>query len=135
MANTMLLDGKEFSITDYRRMQDEMIGREIEWHKNTKALFMLNSDYRNGFNNGMAHTKTLGKQLMDTLEDSNELVTLDGDEEVIFALRKALALARKNKPNDRSEKDRLYAITITDLHKIVSFFDTAVMREDNGGIE
>lgn len=135
MANIMLLDGKEFSIADYRRMQDEMIEREIEWHKNTKALVMLNSDYRNGFTDGLAHGKMLGRQLMDTLEESKELIALDGDEEVIFALRKALTLARKNKPNDRGEKERLYAITITDLHKTVSFFDTAVMREDNGGVE
>ena len=72
---------------------------------------------------------------MDTFGEFTEMPQLDGDEEVAFALRKALTLARKNKPNDRGEKDRLYAITITDLHKIVSFFDTAVMREDNGGIE
>lgn len=135
MSSTMLLDGKEFSVADYRRMQDELIEREIEWHRNAKTLDMLSTEYRSGFNNGLAHSKTLGRQLMDTLEESKELVALDGDEEVVFALRKALTLARKNKPNDRGEKDRLYAITITDLHKIVSFFDTAVMREDDGALE
>lgn len=41
--------------------------------------------------------------------------------EVGFALKVALESAKANKPNDKSEKDRAYAILITDLEKAIAF--------------
>ncbi|MBP8291140.1 MAG: hypothetical protein KAX65_00115 [Caldilineaceae bacterium] len=44
------------------------------------------------------------------------------DEEVEAALLKLLDLLEKNKPNDRSEKDRLWAIIRTDAQKLLAFW-------------
>lgn len=52
-----------------------------------------------------------------------------------IALRYALDEPRKGKPNDRSEADRAYAIAITDLQKVVAFFEMAVIQGDDGGLE
>jgi hypothetical protein len=65
---------------------------------------------------------------------SEEGETLSGDEDVGFALRYALSELRNAKPNDRSEKDRLYAIAITDLQKLTAFFEMAVILGDDGSL-
>jgi hypothetical protein len=41
---------------------------------------------------------------------------------VIDALRSALEKMRKEKPNDRSERDRYVAICITDLEKLLAVY-------------
>jgi hypothetical protein len=37
-------------------------------------------------------------------------------------LKDDLEMLRRSKPNDRSEKDRRYAIVITELEKVVAYF-------------
>ena len=44
-------------------------------------------------------------------------------------LRDALAALKLAQPNDRSEKDRYYAICITDLEKVLSLFYFSVFVE------
>lgn len=38
------------------------------------------------------------------------------------ALKAALELLKAGKPNDRSEKDRRYAVAITELEKTLAYF-------------
>jgi hypothetical protein len=38
------------------------------------------------------------------------------------AIHAVLDELKRAKPNDRSEKDRIYAITITDLEKVLAYF-------------
>lgn len=43
--------------------------------------------------------------------------------EALSRLYEALNALRSNKPNDRSEQDRIWAIAITDLEKTIAFFE------------
>ena len=45
-------------------------------------------------------------------------------------LRAALERLKAAKPNDRSDRDRYYAIAITDMEKLYAYFSTWVI---NGG--
>ena len=47
------------------------------------------------------------------------------------AIANALFTLRTNKPNDRSEKDRYYAVTITDLEKALAYFITFVLDAED----
>lgn len=42
------------------------------------------------------------------------------------ALDKVFEMMKANKPNDRSEMDRCWAIAITDMQKLVAFFKVYV---------
>ena len=42
-------------------------------------------------------------------------------------LTSALATLKASKPEDRSEYDRRWAVTITDLEKVISYFHTYVI--------
>lgn len=44
-------------------------------------------------------------------------------------LRDTLAELVANKPNDRSEADRCWAIAITDMQKLIAFFKVYVVGE------
>lgn len=44
------------------------------------------------------------------------------DEEVEAAIIKLFDLVNQHKPNDRSEKDRLWAILRTDVQKLLAFW-------------
>lgn len=46
--------------------------------------------------------------------------------DVIQALASALKTLRASKPEDRTERDRRYAVTITDLEKVIAYFMTYV---------
>ena len=48
------------------------------------------------------------------------------DDAVENALMAALKLLRANKPEARSEKARRYAVTITEMEKVFSYFKTYV---------
>lgn len=48
------------------------------------------------------------------------------EEEVDRHLEYALEALKAHKPNDRSEKDRHWAITITEMEKVIAFFRTWV---------
>ena len=52
----------------------------------------------------------------------DEMPEMTKDEEVEAAILKLLDLLEKNKPNDRSEKDRLWAIIRTDTQKLLAFW-------------
>jgi hypothetical protein len=44
-------------------------------------------------------------------------------EEICFnAIHAALDELKRAKPNDRSEQDRIYAVTITDMEKALAYF-------------
>jgi DNA-binding CsgD family transcriptional regulator len=60
-------------------------------------------------------------------------VDVPADDQARMALRAALDLLRECKPGDRSERDRAYAVAITDLQKAVAFFEMVVIRGDGGG--
>ncbi len=51
--------------------------------------------------------------------------------EVAAKIKDALEALRKSKPKDRSEVDRVYAVCITDMEKLLSYFEhnTRVNRE------
>lgn len=50
------------------------------------------------------------------------MITGSPDEAPARAIALAIHHARKRKPNDRSEKDRAYAVTITKLKEAFAFF-------------
>lgn len=52
----------------------------------------------------------------------NDTPEMMPDEEVEAAIIKLLELVENNKPNDRSEKDRLWAILRTDTEKLLAFW-------------
>jgi hypothetical protein len=52
------------------------------------------------------------------------------DEKTWAALRNALGELKLNKPNDRSEKDRRYAVSITEMEKVVAYFYLYIWTED-----
>lgn len=43
-------------------------------------------------------------------------------------LREALEALKAEKPNDRSDKDRYWAIVITDVEKAIAVFKTYVLK-------
>lgn len=46
----------------------------------------------------------------------------------VFAeVERLFALLKSNKPNDRSEADRCWAIAVTDMQKLVAFFKVYVV--------
>ena len=59
-------------------------------------------------------------------DDGNEETTIDLCGVQLYA---ALETLRENKPNDRSEKDRRFAVTITELEKVYAYYVTFAMDE------
>lgn len=59
--------------------------------------------------------------MMDTTEVQPTTQT-QREAEVSDALQMAVMLLSQNKPNDRSEKDRLWAIARTDAEKLLAFW-------------
>lgn len=62
------------------------------------------------------------------LERSQSLKNTQG----IKSLRDTLAILKKHKPDDRSELDRRYAVTITELEKTLAYFYTFVVSNEPG---
>ena len=56
--------------------------------------------------------------------------TIWADEFAWFKLKDALAALKEAKPNDRGEKDRAYAVTITEMEKLLAYFFFYVMMND-----
>jgi hypothetical protein len=50
------------------------------------------------------------------------------NDEVLKSLRQSLKQMRDAKPNDRSEADRRYAVAITEMEKVIAYFDTWIAR-------
>jgi len=58
---------------------------------------------------------------------------MEGDDEhVETSIMNAMAVAKNAKPNDHTEKDRYYAILITDLEKILAFVREYIHPRQNG---
>lgn len=51
------------------------------------------------------------------------------DYDTLEVLTLALDALKHGKPNDRSEKDRLYAIAITEQQKVIGFFNTWILSD------
>lgn len=70
-----------------------------------------------------------------TIVDDSKMLDADGvvgwmlfeDAQPLDALRFTLDVIRYRKPNDRSEKDRYTAIAITDLEKVIAFYEKYVI--------
>ena len=50
-------------------------------------------------------------------------------EGVLISLESTLRMIKRNRPNDRSEIDRRYAVTITDFEKVMAYFKTYILDE------
>lgn len=59
---------------------------------------------------------------------------LTQDERCLAALYEALEQLRAAKPGNRSERDRRYAVSITELEKVIGYFNTFVVEanQDSG---
>jgi hypothetical protein len=49
------------------------------------------------------------------------------DRDVLGTLNDMLEVLRENRPDERSERSRRYAITITEMEKVVAYFKTWVI--------
>ncbi len=50
-------------------------------------------------------------------------------EGILISLESSLHMIKRNRPNDRSEIDRRYAILITDFEKAIAYFKTYIVDE------
>lgn len=57
-------------------------------------------------------------------------MTVHPDDLGQIALREAMKVLRENKPTERNELARRYAVTITELEKVISYYDTFIVRRD-----
>ncbi len=61
--------------------------------------------------------------------DTTEYVTKLDDQGVLWQLRTTLLELRSARPDERSEKSRRYAVTITEMEKVFAYFKTFVIDE------
>ncbi len=59
--------------------------------------------------------------------DVTEYVTKLDDQSVLWQLQTTLSELRSARPDERSEKSRRYAITITEMEKVLAYFKTFVV--------
>lgn len=59
----------------------------------------------------------------------------DIDEVAMSSLGDTLRALRECKPNDRSERDRRYAVTITEMEKVLGYFHTWVIATREATID
>lgn len=59
---------------------------------------------------------------MDNEDEDNAVLGNEKEDEVMAALDELLRALMRNKPNDRSEKDRVYAVALTDVQKVYAWF-------------
>ena len=67
--------------------------------------------------------RQLVRNIENLLEPDDGGTTTDN---MLTALEATYHLMRASKPNDRSEQDRAWAIAITDMQKLVAFFNVYV---------
>lgn len=48
---------------------------------------------------------------------------------VLTSMELCLSVIKRDRPNDRSELDRRYAVTITDFEKVMAYFKTYIVDE------
>lgn len=56
----------------------------------------------------------------------------DKDLECLFLLRETIEQLRENKPEERGEKARRYAVTITQFEQVLSYFHMYVVNDGAG---
>lgn len=66
-----------------------------------------------------------------TISDLNAMIESENgdlldDKGLMESLLDTLSRLREMKPNDRSNRDRGYAVTITELEKVIAYFNTWV---------
>ena len=59
-------------------------------------------------------------------KQSNDVFTPTSDMVVLDWLTDCLRVLRINKPNERGERARRYAVTITEMEKVLSYFKTYI---------
>lgn len=64
----------------------------------------------------------------DGTNESFDISELDPDHQAAYHLRAAYDAMKANKLNDRSPVDRHWAIALTELEKVVAYFDYWVCR-------
>lgn len=60
----------------------------------------------------------------------SENLTRDEDQKVLGLLQSTLKILRDHKPSERSETARRYAVTITEMEKVVAYFKTYVVEDE-----
>lgn len=55
-------------------------------------------------------------------EDEDGVLGNEKENEVMAALDELLRALMRNKPNDRSELDKVYAVALTDVRKVYAWF-------------
>ncbi len=68
------------------------------------------------------------KEKMEKVIRENTVLRQDR-EGVLISLESTLRMLERNRPNDRSEIDRRYAILITDFEKVMAYFKTYIIDE------
>lgn len=63
-------------------------------------------------------------------QESISLAELDKDMQTAYHLQVALQAMKDSRPNDRSAADRHWAVAITDMERIIAYFDYFIMRYD-----
>lgn len=52
----------------------------------------------------------------------------NSEEHILRKIEELIRLMRNLKPNDRSEIDRIYAVTLTDLEKIAAYWQVKALE-------
>lgn len=52
----------------------------------------------------------------------------NSEEHILRKIEELIRLMRNLKPNDRSEIDRIYAVTLTDLEKITAYWQVKALE-------
>lgn len=53
----------------------------------------------------------------------------ENDGKVLFKLQEVIALMRAHKPEERNEKARRYAVSVTEMEKVIAYFKTYVIDQ------
>jgi len=69
----------------------------------------------------------LKKALEERFKESD--ASKQAKEDMLISLESSLRMIQRNRPNDRSEIDRRYAILITDFEKVIAYFKTYIVDE------
>lgn len=75
------------------------------------------------------------QRILDKRKEYNESEKVDpdnfNDSRIFQELQQVLEKLRNYKPNERSEKSRRYAVTITEMEKVLSYFKVMVVDHNS----
>ena len=84
--------------------------------------------------------ETVAEMVVPAIEMSFELpieiqaaIRRNSNKSVWWALQNAHEMLHEMRPNDRSPTDRYYAVTITEMEKVLAYFQTFVLEGHVGG--